>query len=332
MLAAVAAHDWMLSGGPSDACSELALQALAGGELVAADNGLLGVTAIVVLAVADRDEAMEVWEYSLADAYRRGSLLSKKSVTLWRGFTQYWRGELADAEESLRSSGEGKRYGLGPEAWLYNHALLSAVLRERGDLPGARRVLEGSSDLGNRSDATRYWLNSKLELLVAEGRFNDALVVAEDFAGRFGHIASPIDTPWRAPAVLALRRVGREPEARALAAQELEQARRWGSPATMARALRTMATLEKDGVELLREAADLLAGSPGPTGARQGARPHSAPRFGSRADPLMRVRRYAARWSSPRCLERRTWLDTSAPSSTPPADVPAPRPWSASRL
>jgi DNA-binding CsgD family transcriptional regulator len=262
MLAAVAAHDWMLSGGPSDACTELALEALAGGELVAADNGLLGVTAIVVLAVADRDEAMEVWEYSLADAYRRGSLLSKKSVTLWRGFTQYWRGELADAEESLRSSAEGKRYGLGPEAWLYNHAVLSAVLRERGDLTGARRVLEGSSDLGNRSDATRYWLNSKLELLVAEGRFGDALVVAEDFVGRFGHIASPIDTPWRPGAVLALRRLGREPEARALAAQELEQARRWGSPATMARALRAMAPLEKNGVELLREAADLLAASP----------------------------------------------------------------------
>ena len=214
MLAAVAAQEWLLAGGASEGCVALARGALAGGELIAADNGLLGVTAIVVLALADRDEAVAAWERSLADAHRHGSLLSRKSVTLWRGFTLYWRGELVEAEASLRSSAEGRLWGAGAQGWLYFDAILSAVLRERGELAVARQVLEGSTDPGDRGDSTRFWLHSKLELLVAEGRFDEALAVSEQFAGRFSHIDSPIDTPWRSPTAVALHRVGRVPEAR----------------------------------------------------------------------------------------------------------------------
>ena len=41
MLAALAAQDWMYECGPAEACAELSLAALAGGDLIAADNGLL---------------------------------------------------------------------------------------------------------------------------------------------------------------------------------------------------------------------------------------------------------------------------------------------------
>ncbi|MGI8506497.1 MAG: helix-turn-helix transcriptional regulator [Solirubrobacteraceae bacterium] len=263
MLAAVAVHEWMVSGGPCEACAELALEALAGGELIAADNGLLAVTAILVLTLADREEALEAWEVSLADAHRRGSLLSKKSVTLWRGFTMYWRGELAEAEESMRSYAEGRTWGLGPVGRLYSDAVISAVLRERGDLVAARRVLEGSTDPGDRGDATRCWLHSQLQLLVAEGRFDEALAVSASFASRFAQLVNPVDTPWRVPTAVALSRVGRADEARTLAAQEHGLARRWGAPGTVARALRLLATLEhEDGLDLLSQAAGLAAGSP----------------------------------------------------------------------
>ncbi len=263
MLAAVAVQEWVLSGGSCDDCADLAREALAGGELIAADSGLLGVSAVLVLALADRQEALEQWELALADAHRHGSLQSRKSVTLWRGFTLYWRGELAEAERSLQSSAEGKEWGMGAEGWLYFAAVLSAVLRERGELVAARHALERSMDAGGRSDPIRYWLHSKLELLVAERRFDEALLVAEEFAARFAHIPNPVDTPWRSPWALALHHLGRDEEARALAVRELEEARRWRAPGTLARALRVLGTLEEeDGLDHLREAIDVVAGSP----------------------------------------------------------------------
>jgi DNA-binding NarL/FixJ family response regulator len=263
MLAAVAAQEWMLAGGPSDACAELAIEALAGGDLVEADNGLLAVTAIVVLALADRDEAIAAWQSSLADAHGRGSLFSRKSVTFWRGFTLLLRGDLADAEESVRSSVEDKLWGMGQQGHLYYDAILSAVLRERGDLRGARSALEESTDPGDHGDAARYWLQSKLELLLLEGRLEEALAVARHLEARFTHVANPVDTPWRCPAAVALHRLGRSDDALAVAVEGLELARRWGAPGTLSRALRTLGTLGRDsGIDQLREAVDVVAGSP----------------------------------------------------------------------
>jgi DNA-binding CsgD family transcriptional regulator len=260
MLAAVAAQDWMLQGGNCDDCSELALEALAGGELIAADSALMAMGPMLVLAVAGREEALEQLQISLAHAHRSGSLLSKKSVTLWRGFTHFWRGELAEADNELRSSGEG-RWGTGV-GWLYHHALLSAILRERGDLIAARTALEGSADPGDRSEPTRYWLYSRLELLVAEGRFEQAHAAAEEMASRFAHLDNPVDTPWRSPAAIALHHTDRGQRAKALATDELEHAQRWGAPGTVARALRVLGTLEGDpGLERLRRAAELAGGS-----------------------------------------------------------------------
>ena len=263
MLAALAAEEWMRSGGPAGDCAELALAALTGGELIAADAGLLGVTAIVVLALADREEAVEAWDASLADAHRRGSLFAKKSVTLWRGFTLYRRGELADAEASVHDSAEGQLWGIGAKGRHYHDAILSAVLRERGQLDAARSVLERSTDAGDEAEATRHWLYSKLELLVAESRFEEALAVAGTFKRRFAQVTNPVDTPWRTPAAVALAHLGRGPEARTLAQRELELARRWGAPGTVARALRTLGAIEGDaGIDHLRQAAAVAAGSP----------------------------------------------------------------------
>jgi DNA-binding CsgD family transcriptional regulator len=263
MLAAVAVSEWVQSGGPSNACAELAREALAGGELVAADSAMLGVAPIVMLALADREEAIEAWELPLADAHRRGSLLARKSVTLWRGFTMYLRGDLAGAEESLHASAEGRRWGMGSVGWLYFDAILSAVLRERGDLHAARQALDRSSDPGHDDEPTRYWLHQKLELLVAERRFEDALAVADSFESRFGHIVNPVDTPWRSPTVVALSRVDRLAEARTLALRDLELARLWGAPATVARALRTLGTVDREaGLPSLDQAVTVVAPSP----------------------------------------------------------------------
>jgi tetratricopeptide (TPR) repeat protein len=207
MLAAIAAQDWMYNGGPSESCVELALAALAGGELIAADNGLLATCAITTVMFADRPEVMDQWEVARADAYRRGSLFAISSLDLWLGCTLLWRGELADAVSSLRSALDGfQLWGYGrDQAQIYCDAFLSVALREQGDLPGARAALEYSDDTGGSDDGVRYWLNSHVELLLAEGNFDAALAAVEDYARRFGPlIRNPMDAPWRSHMARAL--------------------------------------------------------------------------------------------------------------------------------
>jgi DNA-binding NarL/FixJ family response regulator len=266
MLTAIAAQQWMYSCGPADACAQVSLAALAGGELIAADNGLLATVAITNLVFADREEAVHWWEVARKDAYRRGSLFAISSLNLWWGFTQYYRGELGEAEESLRTAlGEFELWGYGEQqAQIYCDAFLAAVLRERGDLAPARMALEHSSDPGGADDGARYWLNSQIELLIAERRFEDALAAVDDYAERFDEIVpNPMDAPWRSHKALTLAALDRHEEALPLVEKELERARAWGAPGTVARALRVLGTLQGDGgLGHLEEAVEVVAASP----------------------------------------------------------------------
>ncbi|MDN5918158.1 MAG: AAA family ATPase [Pseudonocardia sp.] len=263
MLAAVAAQEWAYAGGPSGVCAELARQALDGGALLAADFELLGTTALVTLVLADSETALDAMNAAQADAHRRGSLFTKAAVSLWRGFALLRFGDLADAERSIRTGlDEFVQWGFGDVgAQVHGAAFLSAVLRERGDLPGARRALERSRDPGDGSEAARYWCHQRLELLVAEGRLAQALPVSDDAARRFGYLRHPIDTPWRSPRAVALHGLGRHEDALALLAEELELARAWGAPGTVAHTLRILGTLRRD-PEQLRAAAEITAGTP----------------------------------------------------------------------
>lgn len=264
MLAAVAARHWAYAGGAADECARLALGALRGGDLIAADNVFLSVTAVLVLALADRDEAVDGWEALLQDARVRGSLPAKAASSLWRGHAHYRRGELAEAESSLSSALEELTlWNAAAEGGVHHAAFLSAVLRERGDLRGARRSIESVADPGDASDAARYWLDGVAELLLAEERFEEALALAEDAERRFEFIAHPIDTPARSHRAVALYHLGRREEALAVAAEALDLARRWGAPATLGRALRILGALERDaGLERLQEAVETTDGSP----------------------------------------------------------------------
>lgn len=266
MLAAIAAQAWMYACGPSDAISALSLAALAGGELIAADNGLLANCPITNLSFADRPEALDWWEVARGDAHRRGSLFAISSINLWCGHTLYRRGELVEAEESLSTCRvELEQWGhLELEAQIYCDAHLAAVLRERGDLTAARRALQKSRDPGGSDDGARYWLNSAIELLLAERRFAEALTAADDYARRFDDlVVNPMDAPWRSHKAYALSALGHRDEAQELVVAELELARAWGAPGTIARSLRALAMLEHErGLAHLEEAVALTAGSP----------------------------------------------------------------------
>jgi DNA-binding CsgD family transcriptional regulator len=69
--------------------------------------------------------------------------------------------------------------------------------------------------------------------------------------------------PWRSLEALALDRLGQQEEAVALAAEDVEIARGWGSPGTVGRSLRVLGTIEReDGLTHLEEACELLERAP----------------------------------------------------------------------
>ena len=253
-LAAIAAWDWAQRGGPAEPVCALARAALHGGELLAAD-GLMPMVATMPLVMGDLDEALDVWDVQRAEAHRKGSLARIGGVHLWSGYTQYLRGDLVEAEAELRSAYKAiTAWGMPTEGgWV--PPLLSVVLVERGAIEEARALLDNAADAPKYSDLTMLLECARLQLLLADGRPEEALAHESPVKWK----RHPRFAPWRSLQAEALERVGRHEEAVALAESELELARAWGSPGTVGRSLRVLGTLlHTDGIEQLEAACDLL--------------------------------------------------------------------------
>ena len=263
MLAALTAWEWALTGGGADECVALAREALADDTIVAADNGFLTVPAIGILFMADRDEALQHWERLLADSHRAGSLFAISCVHLWSGITQLRRGELAEAEELVAiGRGELQLWGTLPVDGAYFSSQIALARLEQGDVEGARRELGPRPDRRyDRYDAGHLWLRADTELLLAEGRVDEALERSREYGEAVGRYVNPAWVPWRSLRALALDRRGDRAGAVALAEEELVHARAWGAPGTVGRTLRIVGELRRSG-ETLEEAVALLERSP----------------------------------------------------------------------
>jgi DNA-binding CsgD family transcriptional regulator len=267
MLAGVAAYEHAMRNEPAADSVELARLALADGTLIEDDNGGAPVVgAIIVLTLADEEEALAACERSLAKAHLRGSLLAASAAHIFRGFALARRGDLTEAEEMLRTGAhEVHLWQIAPGP-LYPASFLAEVLTERGDLDGAREALAQAGLPPRLPDTPQmaWFLASRLGLLVASGQFEEALDVADDCARRFeGVISNPAWIPWRSFKAEALDRLGRRDEALELAREELELARHWGAPRALGRSLRVLGSLQGgDGIEAVEEAVRVLEGSP----------------------------------------------------------------------
>lgn len=261
MLAAVAALTSAYAARPAETCVQLALAARAGAG-PRADNPVLSIVATIPLALADSDQALAAWEASSAESHRRGSLYSVSATHLWHGFTLYRRGELPDAAERLHAGlDEALLYGFGTGVIVYFSAFLAATLTERGDATEAWRALERGDEASVGPDGRRWWLTSRAELLLAEGRTEEALAATEELQAASDWVVNPAAAPWRSLKALALDRLGLD-GGPALAAEELELAHRFGAPGAVGKALRVLGMLEREqGLDRLREAVELLRGS-----------------------------------------------------------------------
>jgi DNA-binding SARP family transcriptional activator/DNA-binding CsgD family transcriptional regulator len=264
LMGAVTAMEWSWAGGHVDDVLPQAFGALRGGNLGEQDPNLLALAALLPVIVGDRDEALGFFDHSMIDAHRRGSLFAVTGVYLWRGFTLFWRGDLIDAEDELRTAfDQAESWGYGPDTLQWNAAHLSWCLTERGDLAGARAALMRGPERGGRSDGARYWCNARLELLVAEGSFEEAIEASDEYADRFRHYHNPAAAHWNGLRAVALDGLGMNKKAVELAAEELDRARDWGAPGTVARSLRVLGLLEgTEGLERLEEAVEIVARAP----------------------------------------------------------------------
>jgi DNA-binding NarL/FixJ family response regulator len=218
-----------------------------------------------MLVLADDDAALPVWDAAMNGARQHGSLYSICSVNIFRGWTWLQRGELADAEASLRDAHVQLHDLFAPDAHsvAYGAAHLTRVLTERGDLAGARSALAARGNPNPASDADALVRRAEIELLLAEHSWDEALVAANQYHARLRGIDNPAWGPWRSLKALALDGLERRDEALALVEDEVEAARRWGAPGALARALRLLGTLRReDGQDFLREAVSVAEASP----------------------------------------------------------------------
>jgi DNA-binding CsgD family transcriptional regulator len=269
MLAAVEAHARAMRNGGAERCAELALAALRSGRLIAEDNGSSPTEAtMIALMLAGREEAGTYTKASLAEAHRRGSLFAATAAQIFRGWWLRRSGELADAEEMLVRASQGiVAWGFGG-VMLFPASALAEVRAERGDLAGAWTALalpgfpEGA-ELPPSAQVS-WWVAAKLRVLLAEGRAEEALALADLAGDRFGAIVlNPAWLPWRSARAEALHRLDRADEAQAAAADELEAARAWGAPTTVGRSLRVLGAVRgQAGLADLEAAAALLEGTP----------------------------------------------------------------------
>ncbi len=263
MLAAITAFARALTGSTLGECVPLALKALADDVLIEVDPGLFPVAAIFVLVFADREEALVAWDRLRALAHQRGSMLGILTVGLWRGATLLWRGDLREAEESLDGAERDFiTWGLVRSSETYVPAFLGLTRLLRGDLAGARALLDRDGVEDDRSDGYRHWLRGKCELMLADGRYEQALGLADDLGARLTFIQHPGWAPWRSLKARALDGLGRTDEAIELAREDVRYALQFGGAGLQGRALLLLGRLERnEGLRTLREAVTLLESS-----------------------------------------------------------------------
>jgi DNA-binding CsgD family transcriptional regulator len=241
------------------------LAALRGGQLTHADPGFTAIIAIAVLVLADHDAALPAWEQALGRAQRLGSLDAVSGVHMWRGWTWFRRGELREAEDSLRLALEVSRLWnpAGGSATPFAAGPLASVYLERGEVDLAAETLDRSGSPAPGSDGDSLCRQGRIQVLLARGALAEAIREADSYASSLRLIVNPGWAPWRSLKAEALARDGRREDAEALMQEELALARQWGAPGVVGRSLRLLGSLRRErGIGLLRDAVEKTAESP----------------------------------------------------------------------
>ncbi len=268
LLLALRAHWSSLTGESAAQTADFGRRALVDGLLFAENPHSAPASQVpVALLLAEDLDAVEVAMAHWVDhSRRRSSMFDLSAQTLLRGRVEHVRGEVALAEASLRGALEilGETALQIPFTW----AWMAETLIECDDLDAAERDLTTAGLDGVLPDG--YWAMrvrfARGELRMAQGRDAEAIddLLAVGAYMRESGQRNPAWMPWGSTVAPALVAAGRADEAREHVVDELERARRWGTPAPSGRALRVLAGLDGGGprLERLEEAVAMLERSP----------------------------------------------------------------------
>ena len=263
----VAATEVTMAGESAERAAALAARAIEG---LRADPILAVVVGFAVhsLTVADRlDEADRILSATVDGArrqranYRVGPLLAfRADVRLRAGAL---RDAQADAEAALAAYAHAGRLSV-----LGATAMLVQALAERGETTAAEAALEAADahgppeEIGDAYTGTVV-LNARARLRLAQGDAPAALADLLEVERRQEAMREPNPAcmDWRSQAALSYAALDQADQARALAQEEVELARRFGAPRALGIALRTLGVVG-DELEHLTEAVDVLADSP----------------------------------------------------------------------
>ncbi|MFF7181137.1 AAA family ATPase [Streptomyces sp. NPDC008121] len=261
-------HTGISQDATASACAAAVSEALDTGMLLDASTTPEAVAdACWVLAAADDRRAETLLDERMDREWRQGSDTGMAVLQTVRSLTLLRRGVLAEAEECLRAAMERIDASHAEVLRPLAAAFLAECLREQGRGEEARSALDRVHTAGPRHRAGQEdWLMvSRAELLLAEGegrRGSELLRACGARASTRGW-TNPAFLSWRAPLAQALHTLGRIPEARALAFEEVALASHWGGPRSLGRAQRVAGTLVAgdEGFGLLQDAVATLGGS-----------------------------------------------------------------------
>ena len=134
-----------------------------------------------------------------------------------------------EAESELRASLDTLALWGIPSQSQWTSAFLAELLIERGTVGEARELLDSATYPPPGSDQAILLDRAYMSLLLAEGRPEEALELADAYERRAGWKRNPRYVLWRSLKAQALDRLGRSEEAAALAAEEVAIAREWGA-------------------------------------------------------------------------------------------------------
>src|SRR5262249_20549533 len=210
----LAYHD-ARAGSPVSQAVPLARRALAPGRVDVAAF----VPASPVLAMADLDEVLVIYEDALAEAHRRGSTFAFAAVKVFRAQTLVWRGDLGEAEDDARTAlAAGEAWGASARFAGHAAAFLADTLMEQGKLDDAAAALArvGFGETLPESARLLYLSDSTARLRILRGDLAGGLAEMLDAGRRFEAVGSrnPAFIAWRSPAALALHQLGERDDAR----------------------------------------------------------------------------------------------------------------------
>jgi DNA-binding CsgD family transcriptional regulator len=230
--------------------------------------GLPPLGALVALLFADRGHTvLDLFDLGIEASRQRGVLPGVGGNHGMRSFAHLCEGDLSEAQADAEIAVDIlARFGLvGPLALWSGVAV--RVLIQRGELDAAGRLLGGLWDGRERVAGSpgAVLLCSRGEIRIASGRHAEA---RHDFLAAAERISwLPYPNPEAYPCLTGLARcealLGNDDEARRIAADALDRARQAGGARGIGISLRALGTATggKEGIELLSEAVDTLAGT-----------------------------------------------------------------------